>query len=283
MPIVGRSDAAWRRISLAHLTIVDADPLELIDAAEAGGFDMLGLRIVAPMPTDRIVPVVGDEALVRQIEARLRDTNLRILDIEAVWLTSNTVVDSLIPVLETGQRLGASRLLTVGNDSDGARAAGNFAQLCETALPFGIKPTLELIPYCQTGTLDAALHLIAHAAHTNAGILIDALHLIRSGGTPEILRTIDPTLLDYCQICQAGSEHPTGTDLLRAEARSNRYYPSSPEGRLPLAEILAALPPDLIVGVEAPCAAYAHLPAVERGRLCGESTRAFLSGLSSSF
>jgi sugar phosphate isomerase/epimerase len=274
-----RPGAPRRRISLAHLTVLDADPLTLIDAAQAGGFDMLGLRIVAPMPTDRILPVVGDEALIRRIEARLRDTDLRILDVEAVWLTAETAVDRLIPVLETGHRLGASHLLTVGNDPDEARATENFARLCEAAQPFGIKPMLELIPYCQTGTLEAALRLVDRAGHANAGILIDALHLIRSGGTPEALRGIDPARLDYCQICQAGGERPSGTDALRAEARGNRFYPDSPKGRLPLKEILDALPPDIILGVEAPCAEYASLSPVERGQLCGRSTRAFLDGL----
>ncbi len=71
-----------RRISLAHLTVVDALPLGLIDAAKAGGFDSIGLRIVAPMPSDRIVPVVGDEAMIRSIEARLADTGIDILDVE---------------------------------------------------------------------------------------------------------------------------------------------------------------------------------------------------------
>jgi hypothetical protein len=33
-------------LSLAHMTVLDAHPLELIDAAAAGGFDYIGLRIV---------------------------------------------------------------------------------------------------------------------------------------------------------------------------------------------------------------------------------------------
>jgi hypothetical protein len=31
-------------LSLAHLTLIDAGPLELIDAAAVGGFDAIGLR-----------------------------------------------------------------------------------------------------------------------------------------------------------------------------------------------------------------------------------------------
>jgi hypothetical protein len=38
------------RLSLAHLTVLDAHPLELIDAAAAGGFNSVELRIVAPCP-----------------------------------------------------------------------------------------------------------------------------------------------------------------------------------------------------------------------------------------
>jgi hypothetical protein len=69
---------AHPRLSLAHLTVVDAHPLELIDAAVAGGFDAIGLRIVAPMRTDTIVPVIGDADLIRQIGARLGDMGIEI-------------------------------------------------------------------------------------------------------------------------------------------------------------------------------------------------------------
>ena len=58
-------------LSLHHLTMIAAHPLELVDAAAAGGFDFCGFRLVAPMPTDRIVDVVSDPALVRMIDRRL--------------------------------------------------------------------------------------------------------------------------------------------------------------------------------------------------------------------
>ena len=37
------------RLSLAHLTVLDAHPLELVDAAVAGHFDAIGLRIDPPV------------------------------------------------------------------------------------------------------------------------------------------------------------------------------------------------------------------------------------------
>jgi sugar phosphate isomerase/epimerase len=263
------------RLSLAHLTMLDATPLELIDAAEAGGFDFIGLRIAPPTPADSIVPVVGQQDLIRHIERRLDETGIRILDVETFWLSPRTRVEELMPAFETGARLGARYLLVVGNDPDEGRVVSSFARLCEAAQPFGLKAMLEFIPFCQTRTLQAALRVLQQAAQQNAGVLVDALHVIRSGGSPRDLRELDPTLIEYWQICDAATERPSDGDL-RTEARTRRFYPG--EGELPLTAMLDALPGGLPIAVEAPCQRYAHLPPVERGRLCGLTTRAFLEG-----
>ena len=93
-------------LSLAHMTVMDADPIALIDAAAAAGFDAAGLRIVPPVAADRIVDVVGDVALQRRIKARLASTGLRILDVEAIWLVPETEVAALEPALDVGAELG---------------------------------------------------------------------------------------------------------------------------------------------------------------------------------
>jgi sugar phosphate isomerase/epimerase len=119
-----------------------------------------------------------------------------------------------------------------------------------------------------------AHRVVSTAAQPNAGVLVDALHLSRSGGTPGDLRTLDPLWLSYCQICDARAE-PPAVDGLRAEARTDRLYPGL--GALPLTALLDALPAGVTIGVEAPCLEYAALPALERGRLCGVASRAFLN------
>jgi hypothetical protein len=58
--------------------------------------------------------VVGDEPLIRDIQAGLKNTGLSILDVEAVWLAPDTDVERLIPTLKTGQRLGARGLAALG-------------------------------------------------------------------------------------------------------------------------------------------------------------------------
>ena len=79
--------------------------------------------------------------------------------------------------------------------------------------------------------------------------------------------------LAYVQFCD-GREASPGPANLRAEARGDRLYPG--DGEFDLEGFLRALPRQLPISVEAPCAAYASLPIVERARLCGERTRAVL-------
>ncbi|MFC0385798.1 sugar phosphate isomerase/epimerase family protein [Muricoccus vinaceus] len=260
-------------LSLAHLTVMPCGPLELLDAAAAGGFDAVGLRIVPPTPTDVIVPVAGDEAMIRAILERLDATGLRVHDVEAVWLTPKTNIATLAPALETGARLGAGHLLVVGDDPDASRCHDNFARLCELARAHCLSISLEPMSYVALNTVSAALAMLREVAQPNAGLLVDALHLWRSGGSPADLRDIAADLLPYMHLCDAtlASPPPQG---LRPEGRSRRFYPG--EGNLPLGDFLAAFPLGTPIAIEAPCARDVGLPATEKGRLCGEATRAFL-------
>ncbi len=271
------SDARQIRTSLAHLTMIEASPLQLIEAAAAGGFDGVGMRIVAPQPTDTLAhPLIGDDAKIRDVEARLKATGVAVFDVEVVWLAEHTDVATLKPALELGQRLGARHLLVCGNDAEPQRLETNLARLCELADAHGLGITFEFMPFVETKTLQQALTTLARIKQPNARLLVDALHLFRSGGTIDDITAIDPALLPYLHLCDALAHHP-GADGLRAEARGGRFYPG--EGALPLGDLLRAMPAGLPVAIEAPCARYAGLSFAERGRICGAATRAFLSGV----
>ena len=119
--------------SLHHLTMIHAQPVELIEAAAAGGFSHCGIRLVAPRPGDPLVDVLSERNGVRTIERRLVDTGIKLLDIEAVWLSADTQVSQLVPVLEAGARLGAKHVLVVGNDHVPSRLHDNFTAICSLA------------------------------------------------------------------------------------------------------------------------------------------------------
>jgi sugar phosphate isomerase/epimerase len=82
---------------------------------------------------------------------------------------------------------------------------------------------------------------------------VDALHVQRCGVSLGALRAVDPALISYVQLCDAPlaapGAGPASADAVH-EARAARLLPG--EGRLPLRELLAALPDGLSVAVEAP-------------------------------
>ncbi|MGX1787913.1 sugar phosphate isomerase/epimerase family protein [Bosea sp. NPDC055332] len=262
-----------RPISLAHLTVLDADPVGLIEAAQAGGFDAVGLRVIPPLATDTITEIVGDAPLQRRIRRALAATGLSVLDIEAVWLQPQTDVAALRPALELGAELGARHVLTVGFDAEHDRLVDSFGTFCALAHDCGLCTMLEFIPYATIGTLAAAHELLLEARPANAGLLVDALHLSRAGGHPRDIATYDPALFSYIHLCDAAAAVPP-PDQLRSEARGGRAYPG--EGQLWLGAFLDAFPPETPIGVEAPNIALAGLPPAMRARRAGDATRELL-------
>ena len=263
-----------RTVSLAHLTVLEADPVDLIEAGKAGGFDAVGLRIVPPLPTDTITQVVGDLPLQRRIKQSLRATGMEILDIEAFWLLPDTGIESFRPALEVGAELGAKYVLTICFDDNQARLTDNFGKFCALAAACGLRTMLEFIPYTAVRSLKSAHDLLLATRPANAGLLIDALHLSRSGGNPGDLAGYDPTLFSYVHFCDARAAIPSSVDGLRSEARSDRLYPG--EGELWLDAFVDAFPAGTPIAVEAPNAALAGLPVLERARLAGQATRRML-------
>ena len=263
-----------RRLSLAHLTVMDADPVELIDAGAAVGFATIGLRIVPPLPTDRIVPVIGDAPMQRRIKSRLADTGLTILDVEAIWLMPETDIATLLPALDLAVDLGAAYVLTVGNDPDWGRMRDNLASFAEACAERALRPMLEFIPYSKVRTLAEAYKLLQETSPEGMGLLVDALHLSRSGGSPSDLVQYDPALFSYFHLCDAPLT-PPANEGVRAEARGDRLYPG--EGELWLRDFVAAFPPDTPCAIEAPTKRHARLGASERARLAGAACRTLFS------
>jgi len=70
---------------------------------------------------------------------------------------------------------------------------------------------------------------------------------------------------------------PTDTPALIRDARTGRLLPG--EGVLPLAELVAALPPTAPLAIEAPCRDTAHLPALERAKRAHRALTALVSGV----
>jgi sugar phosphate isomerase/epimerase len=261
-------------LSLDHLTVIDAAPLELIDAAAAGGFDAVGLRIVTPLAAKEAFPVVGQPDLQRTLKSRMAATGIAIGLIESIWLGADANADALEPAMATGAELGAQLALVAGNDPDEGRLIDNLGRLARIAKAYGLDIAFEFMPFTHVRNIEQALRIKDKVAAPNLRLLIDALHVSRSGADMRALPKFDSSTVGYVHLCDAWAK-PPAADGLRDEARLGRFYPG--EGGLPLDDFLDAMPSDVPIGVEAPCRAYAHLSPVDRARRAGEVTRAFFA------
>jgi sugar phosphate isomerase/epimerase len=118
------------------------------------------------------------------------------------------------------------------------------------------------------------LRIVRATGEPNVRLLIDALHLSRAGADLGALEPMDASTVSYVHLCDGRAAPPSTEAALRDEARTARLYPG--DGELALDAFLAAMPADARLGLEAPCRAYAHLPVIERGRIAGRVTRAWL-------
>jgi sugar phosphate isomerase/epimerase len=262
-----------RSVALAHPTIIDAHPLKVIDAAVAGGFDGFGLRIVPPPRDDSMVPVIGNEPLIRDLLAKMSDTGVRMFDVEVLVVGEDTDIETFKPALETASRLGAQQFLTAGTDADLPRFEDKLARLAELAKSYQLGIGLEFISFLPVSNLVKAAETVRRVAQPNLGVLLDILHWARSGGSLADIEAVDPSLLAYCQFCDVRGARPANTEALLAEGGSGRFYPG--EGDMPLTAIVNALPSGLPISVEAPCGLYANLDVIERAKRVGEATRKF--------
>jgi len=235
--------------SLAHLTLIDVPPPELVDIAAKAGFDAVGVRISPAGPEDEPYPIAPGSSLLRDTRRRIESTGIRVLDVEVARLEARTDPASFGPVIESAAELGARYLLVNVYGEDAGRAGAQFAKLCDLGAPAGLRPVLEFMPYSGVRCLDDAVRV---AGETRGGILIDALHLHRSGGSPGDLASLHPNRIPYVQLCDAPRYAPAGgVRGLVDESRHHRLPPG--EGELDLRGMLAALDqPDVAISVEAP-------------------------------
>lgn len=241
-----------RAFSLAHLTVLELAPPAMIELAAACGYASVDLRLAPATPTDIDYPVFGDTPMRREILQRLSDTGIRVYDVEIIRLTRDTEARSYERLFEAAARLGAQRTKVIGIDKDEALIAGKFAEVCRVAAPYGLTVDLEFVSFLGIRSLQSAARVVTAAGQANGNILVDALHLSRSGGAPQDMAAIDPKLFGYIQLCDGPAAIPPDDAGKIAEARGARLAPG--DGALPLAGIVRAVPAHFPISLEVPMA-----------------------------
>ncbi|KWI47267.1 AP endonuclease [Burkholderia pseudomultivorans] len=264
-----------RALSLSALTVLELNPPQMVQCAVDAGYDYVGLRLLPATDSEVRHAIVGDTPLRRETLAILRDTGMRVLDVEIARLKPDTDVTDYLPMLETAAELGARYVLVAGNDPDEARTVERLGRLCDLAAPLGLSPSLEPMPWTDVKDLDAGARIVDACGRRNTGLIVDPIHFDRAGSSLDTLRALPRDYFGYVQFCDAPAERPTDVDTLLFQARCARLTPG--DGGLDLAGILRALPAHLPVSVEVPNQQWANTtPAVARARRLREATRAVI-------
>lgn len=265
-----------RPLSLAHLTALWLDPVELIEVAAATGYTHVGLRLLPSAPGGRAYALMDDPVQLREVARRLRDTGIHVFDLEIVRLDDRFEAARYLPLFEVGAELDAHSVLVGCDDREPRRLAQSYAALCELARPFGLHPSVEFMPWTAVPDAESALALVkAAGSPRNAGILVDALHQARSDSPLGRIAALPRELLHYAQVCDASATVPATVEGLIHDARCNRMLPG--EGALDLQGLLAALPAALPLSIEIPNDSRApSLGARTWATMAREATQALL-------
>lgn len=221
-----------RPISLAALTVLDVNPANQVLCAAQAGYSHVGIRLVPATPTETQYDMIGDTPMIRQVEANLKATGVKVLDVEILRLKPDTRAINWKPFFETGARLGASLVLVAGNDPDLHRLTDNYAQLCEIAAPYGLSLCIEPMPWCDISTVSQAGGLMKSLNRENAGVLIDPIHFFRAKNSFADIDALPKGSLKYCQMCDLTAETPSDMAGILYQARNYRLSPGTGAGDL---------------------------------------------------
>lgn len=256
-------------ISFASGIVPEFGPVDTIEAARAGGFDMVGLWVD---------PLEWTAAHTRDARAALAATGLPLLDVEVVWIKPDSTIDDHRKIIDVGAELGAANVLCVSSDPDHARTAAHLATLCRHAEASGMRVALEFGIFTEVKDLATALTILDQVAHPLRALLIDPIHVDRSGTTVAQIAKVDPALLPYAQFCDARALRPDPADFDAVIHDAINLREQCGEGALPLAALYHALPANIPLAIElrseALRDAFPH-PAL-RARAVADATRRWL-------
>ena len=223
-----------RLLSLAAGVCPETGPADFVSACADAGWTACGIWFDAASWTDTTAT---------EVRRRLDDTGLIALDMEPIFVTPNG--DHGDRLIDAAVNVGAHNLLVVSRGVDDQRFIERFVELCDLAALHGIGCSLEFMAFMSIRDLPQAIGVLDAVDRPNAAVLVDNLHLARTGGTPDDVATLDPARLPYVQLCDAPAASP---DNLIAEALDERL--TLGDGKLPIGELVAALPGHTALSME---------------------------------
>jgi len=236
--------------SLAHLTVLSLSPPQMVDVAARAGYRYASLRMTRVTAAEPLYDLAHDRLLMKETKARLDDNGIDVLDVELFRMDPKLGPDDFVAELNATAELGATNVIAQLPDPDRERAIERFARLCDLAKPLGIYVNLEFPHWTETGNLAEATRVLREANRSNAAMLIDMLHMARSGSSCEELTKLPREWFRFAHVCDAERQCPPTIEAIIRTARDERLFPG--EGTIDVRGILGALPEDIPYSLEIP-------------------------------
>jgi sugar phosphate isomerase/epimerase len=266
------------RLGIGFLSVFGLPPVEFVDLAADLGcrYISIFLRGMPLLPLD--YPPFSfkeDGALRKDMIAALSDRGVAISLGDGFLVLPNADMQAFSADLDAMAELGVPRINTVSLDPDRDRTFDQFAALTELAAQRNMRTVVEPVPGLTVGDIPTAVAALQHVGRPDFRLLIDTMHLVRSGFSATDVAGMDPEHIGYVQLND--TTLAPGIDNYMEEAMFERMVPG--EGELPLQDLVSALPRDVVVELEVPQRelALAGISPTDRLRPCVDAARRLLA------
>jgi sugar phosphate isomerase/epimerase len=269
-----------RDLGIEFISVFGLPPVEFVHLAAD-----LGCRYISTALTGSPLKSLGypafslkdDVALRQDLLTAMEDRGVSISLGEGVVIAAGADVADLAADLDVMAELGVAQINTLSFDPDRDRTFDQLATLTELAAERGMGTTIEMAPGLSIGDPPTVLAAIEHVGRPDLRLTVDTMHWARSGCGAAELRELGPEKIGYVQLSDTMLK-PRMKSYLR-EAMYERMAPG--DGELPLAEILAAVPAEVVIGLEIPMRSLAEsgVGPIHRLRPCVAGAQELCSDL----
>ncbi|MBV0911063.1 sugar phosphate isomerase/epimerase family protein [Anianabacter salinae] len=236
------------RLSLHPLTALRSTPSEFLDIAGRLGCQTVSFFVHAGRSA---CPHVDSLEQARDLRRQAKALGIRICSLDVFSIGPDGLPDSFAHALDRGAALGGERVTVTIGDPDLARARDSFDDFCAMAGERDLAVHVEFHAFGTLNTLAATRDFLA-LAPTPATISADVLHFYRNEGGLASLLGDHTGSIGHGQLCDGPLVLPRENWL--DEAVTDRRLPG--EGEFDLVAFLRALPPTVVIDIEAPTLAH---------------------------
>ena len=201
-------DSLMDRIAIEPNSHLGLPPLQAVDLVTKLGCQHISIWINSPGPFNPYnyppSSIRDDASLRREMITAMGDKGVSVSLIDGfLVLRPGADVEGLAGDLEIAKELGEPILNIVSFEPDQGRAFDQIAKLVDMADAVCLGTVIEFAPVTALPDLASAVAAAQHVGRPSCRLLIDMMHLVRSGSGAADLAALDPNMIGYVHFCDA--------------------------------------------------------------------------------